>query len=77
MENRYALLDEPLANLDLFYEIDVLKIIRKVSRDQGLGIMLIIHDLNLAAKFSNKIALLHLERLKILENQKMCLGHQS
>ena len=63
-ENKYALLDEPLANLDLFYEIDVLKIIRNVSREQGLGIMLIIHDLNLAAKFSNKVALLHLGEIK-------------
>ena len=63
-ENKYALLDEPLANLDLFYEIEVLKIIRRVSRDQGIGIMLIIHDLNLAAKFSNKIALLHLGEIK-------------
>ncbi len=57
-KNKYALLDEPLANLDLFYEIDVLKIVKKLSKDQGIGVMLIIHDLNLAAKFSNKIALL-------------------
>ena len=63
-ENKYALLDEPLANLDLFYEIEVLKIIRRVSRDQGIGIMLIIHDLNLAAKFSNQIALLHSGEIK-------------
>ena len=63
-ENKYALLDEPLANLDLFYEIDVLKIIKDVSKNQGIGIMLIIHDLNLAAKFSNKIALLHSGEIK-------------
>ncbi len=63
-KNKYALLDEPLANLDLFYEIEVLKIVRNVSRDQGIGIMLIIHDLNLAAKFSNKIALLHSGEIK-------------
>tara|TARA_B100000963_G_C22607795_1_gene663452 strand:- start:785 stop:1564 length:780 start_codon:yes stop_codon:yes gene_type:complete len=63
-ENKYALLDEPLANLDLFYEIDVLKIIRNISRDEDIGVMLIIHDLNLAAKFSNKIALLHSGEIK-------------
>ena len=70
VENKYALLDEPLANLDLFYEIDVLKIIKNVSRDQGIGIMLIIHDLNLAAKFSNKVALLHLGEIKDLGKPK-------
>ena len=63
-ENKYALLDEPLANLDLFYEIEFLKIIKNVSRNQGVGILLIIHDLNLAAKFSNKIALLNLGEIK-------------
>ena len=63
-ENKYALLDEPLANLDLFYELEVLKIIRNVSSDQNVGIMMIIHDLNLAAKFSNKIALLHSGEIK-------------
>ena len=76
-ENKYALLDEPLANLDLFYEIDVLKIIRNVSRDQGLGILLIIHDLNLAAKFSDQIALLHLGEIKDYGKPKKFLGHQS
>ena len=63
-ENKYALLDEPLANLDLFYEIEFLKIIKNISKDQGVGIMLIIHDLNLAAKFSTKLALLHSGEIK-------------
>jgi len=39
-------------------------IIKDVSKNQGIGIMMIIHDLNLAAKFSNKIALLHSGELK-------------
>ncbi len=63
-KNKYALLDEPLANLDLYYEIDVLKIVQKVSKEQGVGVLLIIHDLNLAAKFSDKIALLHFGEIK-------------
>ena len=74
-EDKYALLDEPLANLDLFYEIDVLKIIRNISRDQGIGNMLIIHDLNLAAKFSNKIAITSLGEIKNYgKPKKMCLS---
>jgi len=63
-KKKYALLDEPLANLDLFYEIEVLKIVQKVSREQGVGVLLIIHDLNLAAKFSDRIALLHSGEIK-------------
>ena len=67
-KNKYALLDEPLANLDLYYEIDVLKIIKKISRDHGIGVLLIIHDLNLAAKFSDEIALL--QSGEIIDNGK-------
>ena len=54
---RYLLLDEPTANLDLSHEVKLLDIIKNKSRD-GFGILLVIHDLNLAAKFSDKIALL-------------------
>ena len=53
---RYLLLDEPTANLDLSHEVKLLDIIKNKSRD-GFGILLVIHDLNLAAKFSDKIAL--------------------
>lgn len=56
--NKYAFMDEPLANLDLFYEIKVLKIIQNIAKKQGVGILLVIHDLNLATKFSDKIALI-------------------
>ena len=54
---RYLLLDEPTANLDLSHEVKLLDIIKNKSRD-GFGILLVIHDLNFAAKFSDKIALL-------------------
>ncbi len=56
--NKYAFMDEPLSNLDLFYEIKVLKIIQSIAKSQGIGILLVIHDLNLATKFSDKIALM-------------------
>ena len=58
-EYKYALLDEPLANLDPFYEIKFLKIITDLSKKQGIGVLLIIHDINLAAKFSDKIVLMN------------------
>ncbi len=55
---RYLLLDEPTANLDLSYEVKLLNIIKNKA-ELGYGVLLIIHDINLAAKFSNKIALFH------------------
>ena len=54
---KYLLLDEPTANLDLTYEVKMLNIIKEVSK-AGSGVMLVLHDLNLAAKYSDKIILL-------------------
>ena len=50
-------LDEPTANLDLSYELQLIRLLRKKSIN-GIGVLLIIHDLNLASKFSDKIAIL-------------------
>ena len=54
---KYLLLDEPTANLDLTYEVKLLNIVKEAAND-GTGVMLVLHDLNLAAKFSDKIVLL-------------------
>ena len=62
IEPRYLLLDEPLANLDIAHEIRILKVIREAATS-GVGVMIIMHDLNLAAKFADKIALLHYGKL--------------
>ena len=53
----FMLLDEPTANLDLYYEIKLMEII-KMKANEGVGVFLIMHDLNLAAKYSNRIALM-------------------
>ncbi len=52
------LLDEPTANLDLYFEIKLMEIIKKKAVN-NVGVFLILHDLNLAAKFSDKIALIN------------------
>jgi iron complex transport system ATP-binding protein len=56
-ENRYLLLDEPLANLDICHEIKMLEIIKQKA-NSGVGVLIVLHDLNLAAKFADKVALL-------------------
>jgi iron complex transport system ATP-binding protein len=51
------LLDEPTANLDLKHQLEVLELLKKQTQ-KGITVMVAIHDLNLAARYSNKIVML-------------------
>ena len=56
--DRYLMLDEPTANLDLRYELETLKLARSVS-ESNVGTLIVLHDLNLAARFTDRLALMH------------------
>lgn len=51
------LMDEPVANLDIHYQQDVLKILSTYAR-QGHAVMIAIHDLSLAARYCDRIYLM-------------------
>lgn len=55
---RYCLLDEPLANLDPKYQQKLLKILQHLAHQYHIGILLILHDINLAAYYADRIVLL-------------------
>ena len=57
-EPRYLLLDEPTANLDIAHQHQALKLAQKFA-DEGVGVLVILHDLNLAAQYADKILLLN------------------
>jgi iron complex transport system ATP-binding protein len=52
------LLDEPTTGLDLKYQVEVLRLIRRLVAQQNLSVVLTSHDLNLAAVFGHRVALL-------------------
>tara|TARA_B100000579_G_scaffold19370_1_gene13655 strand:- start:332 stop:1105 length:774 start_codon:yes stop_codon:yes gene_type:complete len=56
--NKYLLLDEPTANLDLRWEVRLMENIKKIAKT-GIGVFLVLHNLDLALNFSDKIALLN------------------
>jgi iron complex transport system ATP-binding protein len=55
---RLLVLDEPTAHLDLRYQAECVALLRRLHRDEGLGILLVSHDLNLAAEVSDRLLLL-------------------
>lgn len=54
-ETKYVLLDEPLNNLDVARSVSMMKYLRKACDDLGRTIVLVIHDINFAAGFSDRI----------------------
>jgi ABC-type cobalamin/Fe3+-siderophores transport system ATPase subunit len=57
-EPEMILLDEPVANLDFGYQAELLTLIKKLAHERNLGVLVSIHDLNTAARFADRIALL-------------------
>jgi iron complex transport system ATP-binding protein len=55
-EPHFILMDEPTANLDFRYQLEVIAIIKEL-KEQKIGIATILHDLNLSARIADKIAL--------------------
>jgi iron complex transport system ATP-binding protein len=51
-------LDEPTAHLDLRYQAECVELLRRLNRDAGLSVILISHDLNLAAELCGRLMLL-------------------
>lgn len=55
-EPHFILMDEPTANLDFRYQLEVIAIIKEL-KEQKIGIATILHDLNLSARIADQIAL--------------------
>ena len=49
------LLDEPTAYLDMYYQLELLELTRQLNREHGLTIVMVLHDLNQALRYSDRI----------------------
>ena len=52
------LLDEPTTHLDLQYQISLLDRVRDLARQDGLTVVVALHDLNLVSRYADRVALL-------------------
>ena len=62
-EAKLLLLDEPVSHLDIGHQGQILDVIARMSKKSGLTVMLILHDLNLAALYCDHIILLNNGRI--------------
>ena len=57
------LLDEPISALDVAHQVAVLRLVRRLSEERGVGVVIVIHEINMAARFCDEIMALKNGRL--------------
>ncbi len=55
-DTRILFLDEPTTYLDIRYQLQILKLIRKLNREYGMTIIMVLHDINQSLYYSDEIA---------------------
>lgn len=58
-ETPVILLDEPTTFLDLSHQLEVLRLVRRINAERGSTIVMVLHDLSLAARYSDRLIVLH------------------
>ncbi|MEK3730600.1 ABC transporter ATP-binding protein [Lysinibacillus sp. FSL W8-0953] len=51
-------LDEPTTYLDIFYQIELMELVKKLNKEHALTIVMVLHDINQAIKYSDHIILM-------------------
>jgi iron complex transport system ATP-binding protein len=72
---RVLLLDEPTANLDLYHQHALLRLVRRLAAEQGLAVVAAVHDINLAARYCDRLAVLSAGRIVATGPPAMTLTH--
>lgn len=57
-EPQILMLDEPTSNLDVRHQMEVTQILRNLSHNKGMTVVMICHDLNIAAKYADELVLM-------------------
>jgi len=62
-EPRVLLLDEPTDHLDINHQIEILDLIKRLSKEEGMVVIGVFHDLNIASQYCDRLILLHKGRI--------------
>jgi iron complex transport system ATP-binding protein len=58
-EPRVLLLDEPTSSLDLQRQLELLQLVRSLAAEREMTVLIALHDLNLAARFVDRLVIMH------------------
>ena len=58
-ETSILLMDEPISNLDISYQVEIMDLIKGYQQEKGLTVITVLHDLNIAAQYCERLILLN------------------
>jgi iron complex transport system ATP-binding protein len=75
-EPQLLLLDEPTSHLDITHQVQILNLIRRLSENLGLTVLMIIHDLNLAGEYCDSLIMMQKGSLRKMGNPHEVLNYE-
>jgi iron complex transport system ATP-binding protein len=72
-ETPWLVLDEPTTHLDIAHQVKMMDLLSKLNRESGKTILMILHDLNLAAEYCRRLVLMHAGRVRKTGNAEEVL----
>jgi len=57
-EPELLILDEPTSNLDVKHQMEVMELLRRLTRERGITVLMVCHDLNITARYADRIIMM-------------------
>ena len=73
---KVLILDEPTSALDMSNQLKLLEYIKAYARKNNAYVLMVVHDLNLAIQYSDKVAALHEGKLFVYGEPKKIIDKQ-
>jgi iron complex transport system ATP-binding protein len=71
------LLDEPTSHLDITHQIKILDLIRRLNKELNLTVVMVLHDLNLAAEYCTKLTMLKDGKIHLTDTPDQVLTYKT
>ena len=69
----WMLLDEPIASLDIKNQIEIMKTLLELNRQEGVSVLMVLHDINLAGIYCDRLIMLKDGQVIAAGNTNECL----
>lgn len=75
-EPKLLLLDEPTSHLDITHQVGILDLISRLNKEFGLTVIMVLHDLNLASEYCQRLVLINKGRIHKIGEPQEVLDYQ-